>query len=139
MGVQFSNLDHPASLTDKLTFAHIIMMFIIDSIIYLLAALYISNVFPGRYGLPKKWNYFLTKSYWFGKPKPSKNSLPNHLQLETIYENNDYNHKNYYVAGMKLQNLTKTYQKNKIKALSNFNLTMSENEITVLLGHNGAG
>lgn len=29
---------------------------------------YIENVFPGRYGVPRPWYFFLTRSYWCGTP-----------------------------------------------------------------------
>ncbi|OTF75815.1 hypothetical protein BLA29_012235, partial [Euroglyphus maynei] len=41
--------------------------------------------------------------------------------------------------GIELCGLTKSYNRGKIKALQNLDLSMKNNEITVLLGHNGAG
>ena len=32
---------------------------------------YIEAVFPGEYGVPKPWYFFLTKSYWTGRPSGS--------------------------------------------------------------------
>lgn len=40
------------------------VMLIIDSVLYFLIGFYISQIFPGFYGVPKRWNFFLRKSYW---------------------------------------------------------------------------
>ncbi len=39
-------------------------MVFVDSILYAALAWYISNVFPGEYGVPKPYNFFLKKSFW---------------------------------------------------------------------------
>lgn len=59
-------------------------MMLADSVIYMLLTLYIENVFPGKvddeilsnrpitmdslgeYGIPQRWYYPFTKTYWFG-------------------------------------------------------------------------
>lgn len=130
-GLQWSNLAEPATLDDSVTFQDILMMFAIDSIIYLILALYISNVFPGRYGIPRKWYYFLQPSYWF--ESKSKNRSPSN---DTEMQDKHFSQNK---RGIELCGLTKSYNHGKIKALQNFNLMMKSNEITVLLGHNGAG
>ncbi|XP_075680863.1 phospholipid-transporting ATPase ABCA3-like isoform X2 [Dermatophagoides pteronyssinus] len=131
VGLQWSNLSEPATLDDSVTFKDILMMFAIDSIIYFTLALYISNVFPGRYGIPRKWYYFLQPSYWFEwKSKNRIRSNDNEMQDKQIIQNK---------RGIELCGLTKSYNRGKIKALQNFDLSMKPDEITVLLGHNGAG
>ena len=40
---------------------------IIDGIIYYILAWYLDAVFPGQYGVPKPFYFFLQKSYWTGK------------------------------------------------------------------------
>jgi ATP-binding cassette subfamily A (ABC1) protein 3 len=45
--------NEPASVDDNFTMAHIIIMLYIDAFIYLVLALYIENIWPGQYGIPK--------------------------------------------------------------------------------------
>src|SRR5699024_10531666 len=64
IGVQWSNLFEATSPDDNFAFFYVLLMFVIDSTIYLLLAIYIENVFPGPYGYPKKWYYFVEPNYW---------------------------------------------------------------------------
>lgn len=41
---------------------------IMDTAIYMLVAFYITMVFPGEFGVPKSFYFFLQPSYWTGKP-----------------------------------------------------------------------
>lgn len=43
-------------------FAHVLGMFLFDAFLYGLVAWYIEAVFPGEYGVPKPWNFFLLVS-----------------------------------------------------------------------------
>lgn len=45
--------NQPVSVDDNLTMADVILMLYLDSVIYLLLALYIENIWPGQYGIPK--------------------------------------------------------------------------------------
>ena len=45
--------NEPVSVDDNFTMAHVIIMFYVDALIYLLLALYIENIWPGQYGIPK--------------------------------------------------------------------------------------
>nr|XP_012645594.1 ATP-binding cassette sub-family A member 3-like [Microcebus murinus]XP_012645595.1 ATP-binding cassette sub-family A member 3-like [Microcebus murinus]XP_012645596.1 ATP-binding cassette sub-family A member 3-like [Microcebus murinus]XP_012645598.1 ATP-binding cassette sub-family A member 3-like [Microcebus murinus]XP_012645599.1 ATP-binding cassette sub-family A member 3-like [Microcebus murinus] len=61
-GVRWNNLFSPVSPDDNLTFAHIMGMFLIDAFLYGLVAWYVDSVFPGKYGVPKPWYFFLQVS-----------------------------------------------------------------------------
>ncbi len=43
-----------------------ILMLLLDSVLYAVLAWYVEAVWPGQYGVPKPWYFFLTKSYWIG-------------------------------------------------------------------------
>ena len=43
---------------------------------------YIENVYPGTYGVPKPWNFFLKRSYWFGTSKQDYQVLSNEYNSE---------------------------------------------------------
>ena len=59
---------------DNLSMAGCMGMMLLDSLVYLILMWYIEAVFPGEFGVPKPWYFFLTKSYWMGKPsRPSVN------------------------------------------------------------------
>lgn len=123
VGLQWSNIMEPASLDDNFTFFNVMIMFLIDTIVYFILAMYISTVFPGRYGIGRKWYYFIQPSYWFNTG--NRTSIkPGQFQNQ---------------IGVEILNLCKSYNSGKIKAVNNFTLNMDYNEITVLLGHNGAG
>lgn len=42
------------------------LMLILDSIIYLLIALYVDEIFPGEYGLARVWYFPFTNEFWHG-------------------------------------------------------------------------
>lgn len=47
---------------DDLTFAHIIGMLLFDAFLFGLMTWYIDAVFPGKYGVPKPWYFFVQVS-----------------------------------------------------------------------------
>ena len=82
-GVQWSNINKGAKPNDNFSFLNCMIMMLADSVIYMLLTLYIENVFPGKrenvlssgqveinllgeYGIPQRWYYPVTKTYWFG-------------------------------------------------------------------------
>lgn len=50
------------------------IMLIVDTILYLLIALYVETVLPGEYGVPLPWYFPCQPSYWRGNKKTSKYS-----------------------------------------------------------------
>ncbi|XP_066260323.1 phospholipid-transporting ATPase ABCA3-like [Euwallacea similis] len=134
-GVQFNNLFTPNTPDDDLSLGLIMIMLAIDAIIYLLIALYVEAVFPGEYGVPQKWNYPFTSSYWCGKPVLTNNDtydIPKENQGE--FFENEPEHLN---PGIKVKNLKKVFGKK--TAVNGLSMNIYEDQITVLLGHNGAG
>ena len=85
--------NEPVSVDDNFTMAHVIIMFYVDALIYLLLALYIENIWPGQYGIPKfviaapfdvrsfrarsrGFLYPFKLSYWRGYQKSSVEYVP---------------------------------------------------------------
>ena len=134
-GLQWSNLFEPASPQDTLTFFHILLMFVVDSVIYFLLAFYISNVFPGEYGLAKKWYFIVQPSYWLGKS--SNSSITDEIPMKRM--DVEANLQKKISEGITISNMFKSYNKKKSYAVNGLNLELAKDEITVLLGHNGAG
>ncbi|VEN47637.1 unnamed protein product [Callosobruchus maculatus] len=133
-GVQWSNIFQPMSPDDGNRLGFMIMMLILDTVIYMLIALYIEAVFPGEYGVPMPWNFPFTMSYWRGNP-----SIGTEVKDHLAPNDNEYFEKEPkdLVAGVQIRNLRKVFGSK--AAVQHLSMNMYENQITVLLGHNGAG
>uniref|UniRef100_A0A4X2LYM3 ABC transporter domain-containing protein n=1 Tax=Vombatus ursinus TaxID=29139 RepID=A0A4X2LYM3_VOMUR len=135
-GVHWNNLMDEVSIEDNLSFGHVLGMMLCDSLCYALVAWYMENVFPGEYGMPQPWYFFLKRSYWYGYPKPL---LRRHIDTEEV------SHSEYMeaepvglVAGVQIKHLCKVFNFS-TSFFQNLTLNIYEGQITVLLGHNGAG
>jgi len=70
---------------------------------------YIENVFPGKYGVPRKWYFFVTRTYWCGLPSKDDGgsiTIPVTEMVETKLEA-EPTHLN---LGVSMQNLKKVYR-----------------------------
>jgi len=153
VGIQWSNIHDMASPDDSLTVLTVLIMFAVDTFIYLLVTWYVSNVFPGEYGIPLKWYFPFTKSYWCGYSSDddseiavgydnsgfeNENRLTNddkRKEKSTYFENEPRGLK----SGIKILGLSKTFDGGKSYAVNDLSLTTYSGQITALLGHNGAG
>lgn len=59
MGIQWSNLFEPVTVDDDFSLAQVLGLLLLDSILYSLVAWYIEAVFPGEYGMPRPWYFFI--------------------------------------------------------------------------------
>uniref|UniRef100_A0A8C3VW42 ABC-2 type transporter transmembrane domain-containing protein n=1 Tax=Catagonus wagneri TaxID=51154 RepID=A0A8C3VW42_9CETA len=78
MEMKWNNLLSPVNPDDSFIFAHIMGMLLFDAFLYGLLAWYIDAVFPGKYGVPKPWYFFLQVS--------SNVSVIEKKNLEDIYQ-----------------------------------------------------
>lgn len=69
-GLQWSNFYSTLDCS-VISFGTTYWMIVLDILIYGSIAWYVDAVFPGQYGVPKPWNFFLNKDYWL----PSKYAL----------------------------------------------------------------
>lgn len=121
-----------------LKFYVVIVAFFLDTVLYFVAAWYISSVFPGDYGVPQRFYFFLTSQYWCGRrptlpltisdsdEEPGSSSA----DIQTTSSAMD--------VAIRIVHLSKVYDNN-TKALDNLTVSFYENQITGFLGHNGAG
>ncbi|KAM7349571.1 ATP binding cassette subfamily A member 3 isoform 2-T3 [Cochliomyia hominivorax] len=136
-GFQWSNLFTPVNVDDNLTVGYIILMMLVSCVLYMCVCLYVEQIFPGEYGVPKKWNFIFTSQFWCGeKDYIGVEDIPNSAIERQNPEGFEPEPSGKHV-GLQVKNLKKRFG-DKI-AVNGLSVNMYEDEITVLLGHNGAG
>uniref|UniRef100_A0A4W2G5A1 ATP-binding cassette sub-family A member 3-like n=1 Tax=Bos indicus x Bos taurus TaxID=30522 RepID=A0A4W2G5A1_BOBOX len=132
-GAKWNNFLSRVSPDDELTLAHIMGMLLFDAFLYGLLAWYIDAVFPGKYGVPKPWYFFMQVSYWLGKATSirKKEDMPVTNTVQNAYFEEEPVG---LIAGIRIQHLYKV-----LFTVQDLSLNLYEGQITVLLGHNGAG
>ncbi|XP_008843584.1 ATP-binding cassette sub-family A member 3 isoform X3 [Nannospalax galili] len=141
-GIQWRDLLNPVNVDDDFCFGQVLGMLLLDSVLYSLVTWYVEAVFPGQFGVPQPWYFFLMPSYWCGNPrtvlgKEEEDSDPEKALRAEYFEAEPED----LVAGIKIKHLSKVFRvRNKDKmGIRDLNLNLYEGQITVLLGHNGAG
>lgn len=133
-GLQWNNFWRPVSVDDNISIGLIMVMLLVCAVLYLLIALYVEQILPGDYGVPKPWYFPFTKSFWCGQPN-SKHSDQNYSNENPDHFEDDPLDRH---CGIQALNLRKLYARNKV-AVEGLSINMYDDQITVLLGHNGAG
>ncbi|XP_008049514.1 ATP-binding cassette sub-family A member 3 [Carlito syrichta] len=141
-GIQWRDLLSPVNVDDDFCFGQVLGMLLLDSVLYGLVTWYVEAVFPGQFGVPQPWYFFVMPSYWCGNPrmvtgKEEEDSDPEKALRTEYFEAEPED----LVAGIKIKHLSKAFRvgtKDKT-AVRDLNLNLYEGQITVLLGHNGAG
>uniref|UniRef100_A0A8C2MH63 ATP-binding cassette, sub-family A member 3 n=1 Tax=Cricetulus griseus TaxID=10029 RepID=A0A8C2MH63_CRIGR len=141
-GIQWRDLLNPVNVDDDFCFGQVLGMLLLDSVLYGLVTWYVEAVFPGQFGVPQPWYFFLMPSYWCGNPrtvigKEEEDSDPEKTLRTEYFEAEPED----LVAGIKIKHLSKVFQvgnKDKV-GIRDLTLNLYEGQITVLLGHNGAG
>ena len=149
VGIQWQHMNDTASPDDSLTLTMVFLMFLIDTAIYLLITWYISNVFPGEYGIPQKWYFPVTKNYWCGNSCNLLDGIDNYgfeLSARDQVDSDNKNNSRFFEKeprglskGIEIRGLHKSFDGGHTYAVNNLNLTTYSGQITALLGHNGAG
>ncbi|XP_026317826.1 ATP-binding cassette sub-family A member 3-like [Hyposmocoma kahamanoa] len=124
----------PSEKIPRLLFGHVVIMMIVDAILYLILTLYLEQVLPGPFGNPQKWYFLFHKSYWMGIPMVDDAPLNESSYGNRIVKEKDPRE---HTVGVKIKNLTKTF--GTFTAVNNLSLNIYNDQVTVLLGHNGAG
>uniref|UniRef100_A0A8C1UZZ2 ATP binding cassette subfamily A member 3 n=1 Tax=Cyprinus carpio TaxID=7962 RepID=A0A8C1UZZ2_CYPCA len=130
-GIQWHNLFEPVTVDDDFSLAQVLGLLLLDSALYALVAWYMEAVFPGEYGVPRPWYFFILVSIKEEEEEAEKVSKGEFIEEEPAG----------LVSGVKIKHLAKVFKVgNKTKeAVRDLTLNMFEGQITVLLGHNGAG
>lgn len=145
IGLQWSNLNSSPMPDDGFSMLQCMMLMLVDSLIYLILAWYIEAVFPGMYGIPRKWYFPFQKSYWFSRQVNQEliqqNVNINNEIIELANEDSEKFEKvpSHSKIGVSIKNLRKVYKNTNKVAVDGLNLNFYEGQITAFLGHNGAG
>nr|XP_036672613.1 ATP-binding cassette sub-family A member 2 isoform X3 [Drosophila suzukii] len=158
VGVQWHTMAKTASYGHKLSIvAYMLIMFAV-SWIEMIICLYIEGVRPGEFGVPQAWYYPCQKRYWCPRryvpsvfyeepilPMSSKNNSfsfsspprPTWINPHDRGQTDSQKSSKYQRINVEVRNISKTFGYREVVKDVSFN--MYENEITALLGHNGAG
>lgn len=157
VGLRWTNIWRASS---GVNFSICLLMMIVDTWLYCAIGLYLDKVLPRENGIRYRWNFIFTKCFWKKKSSGNDHSsspLVNINQNDSEGKNNIFGKDNIKPAveaislDMKQQeldnrrihirNLHKIYstRKGKCCAVNSLQLTLYENQILALLGHNGAG
>uniref|UniRef100_A0A8W4FGX7 ATP binding cassette subfamily A member 16 n=1 Tax=Sus scrofa TaxID=9823 RepID=A0A8W4FGX7_PIG len=128
VGVKWKHLWTPANLEDKLIFKYMLGMLLFDAFFYGLVTWYVENVFPGQYGMPQPWYFFLMVS---------SNTTVFVEDLMSLFHSYFEAEPTSLVAGIRIKHLYKKFG-DKV-AINDMSLNLYKGQITILLGQNGAG
>uniref|UniRef100_A0A8C0EBJ9 ABC transporter domain-containing protein n=1 Tax=Bubo bubo TaxID=30461 RepID=A0A8C0EBJ9_BUBBB len=134
----------PAFSPELYPFFNLYIILSLDSVLYLLLAIYFDKVLPGKYGVPHPPSFFLRPSYWF---KPRSGYVGLRAGSESSHDPISSNNTEPMPPGfdgkeaIRLNNIKKIYKKKgkRTEALRGLSLNIYEGQITALLGHSGSG
>nr|XP_043635410.1 ABC transporter A family member 1 [Erigeron canadensis] len=150
VGLRWSNIWRASS---GVCFLVCLVMMIFDSILYFAIGLYLNKVLHKENGFVYPWNFIFPKGFWRKKStsrqffsslesnsdEHSQEKCSSRSTMEAI----SLDMKQQEVDGrcIQVRNLHKVYRSNKGEccAVDSLQLTLYENQILALLGHNGAG
>ncbi|XP_045656151.1 phospholipid-transporting ATPase ABCA7 isoform X2 [Ursus americanus] len=134
-GAQWHNIGTgPAA--DVFSLAQVSGILLLDAVLYGLATWYLEAVCPGRYGIPKPWDFPFRRSYWFGPRSPKGSSpAPTPKDPDVLMEEVSPD----LILGVSIRGLEKRFPGNPRPALRGLSLDFYRGQITALLGPNGAG
>ncbi|KAK7488493.1 hypothetical protein BaRGS_00020278 [Batillaria attramentaria] len=143
IGSQWSNIGESPVPSDTFNLEWCIFMMLVDALLYLVLTWYIEAVFPGQYGIPRKWYFPCQRSYWCDTTRRGENirGHDTEFSLGDVYRDNP----NMEVeprdrpVGVAIRNLRKVYSSGKKLAVDDLTINFYEGQITSFLGHNGAG
>ncbi|XP_045142225.1 ATP-binding cassette sub-family A member 13 [Echinops telfairi] len=147
LGIQWDNM-YQSLEQESMTFGWICWMILFDSSLYFLCGWYFSNLIPGTFGLRKPWYFPFTASYWKNicglvEKKYYKNSSSLFFINESFAsKGSSLQHTEGSPGegcpGVTMVSVTKEYEPNKV-AIRDLTLTFHRDQLTALLGTNGAG
>ncbi|XP_059646285.1 ABC transporter A family member 1 isoform X5 [Cornus florida] len=157
VGLRWSNIWQASS---GVNFLVCLLMMVLDTILYCAIGLYLDKVLPKENGVQHKWNFIFQKWFWRKKISGKKDASGSEVKInhkhsnekpdffrkefsEPVVEAISLDMKQQELDGrcIQIRDLHKVYttHKGKCSAVKSLQLTLYENQIFALLGHNGAG
>nr|XP_023416826.1 ATP-binding cassette sub-family A member 5 [Cavia porcellus] len=137
-GALFSNLTegpYPLIIT--------VIMLALNSIFYVLLAIYLDQVIPGEFGLRRSSLYFLKPSYWSKSKRNYKELSEGNVNGNTSFSEIVEPISLEFIGkeAIRISGIQKIYKKKNenVEALRNLSFDIYEGHITALLGHSGTG
>nr|CAH7744096.1 unnamed protein product [Callosobruchus chinensis] len=132
LGVQWNNIYTPSGGSkDDITMNNVFVMLIVDVVFYMLFTCYMDHINPGKYGVRKSFLFPIKALFKFLRRDNNVEVGAATVHLQNVEEGHGYK------KGIEIINLCKRYS-SKV-AVDNLSMDIYQNQITVLLGHNGAG
>ena len=138
VGLTWNSMWHTGADAADASFGALLCMLVLDIFLYAILAWYFDKVIPQEQGVPLKPWFFLLPAYWF----PNNNAAEAvELQHTTASEDIEPCQQAVGASGVQMRNLGKVFDTpdGPKVAVSSLSLEFCEGQITVFLGHNGAG
>ncbi|PPD73624.1 hypothetical protein GOBAR_DD29449 [Gossypium barbadense] len=157
VGLRWSNIWRGSS---GVNFLVCLLMMLFDTLLYCVVGLYLDKVLPSENGVRYPWNFMFQKCFWKKRSaikhhvssyevrvndtiSKRKNIFPRKDMCGPAVEAISLEMKQQEIDGrcIQIKDLHKVYatKKGKCCAVNSLQLTLYENQILALLGHNGAG
>ncbi|XP_066469630.1 cholesterol transporter ABCA5-like [Tiliqua scincoides] len=121
----------------------VLTLLTLDSMLYLLLAVYLDQVIPGEYGLRRNFFFFLKSSFWLKQPRNytelcesvSTGNINSNEMIEPV--SSEFQGK----EAIRINSVQKSFVKKgeTVEALKSLSFDIYEGQITALLGHSGTG
>lgn len=141
VGLQWSNIFKHSHPDDQVSIGTILMIMLFTNILRILVAIYVDQLNPGDFGVAKKWYFPCQRTFWCPWKRPERRFVDEEQPLQQsmssraqLNESDLMRHKNVIIEA---HNLSKTYGEHEV--VHDFSLKFYENELTMLIGHNGSG
>lgn len=156
VGLRWSNIWRASSGANFLV---CLLMMLLDTIVYCVIGLYLDKILPRGNGVRYRWNFLFKKYFWENKGTPQENCSSSQVRVDDTFcgmatraadgffqpafeaISLDMKQQELEKRCIQIRNLHKVYssRKGKFCAVNSLELTLYENQILALLGHNGAG
>ncbi|CAL5423286.1 unnamed protein product [Camellia sinensis] len=146
VGLRWSNIWQPSS---GVNFLVCLLMMFLDTLLYCAIGLYLDKVLPNESGVRHPWNFIFQKCFRRKKSSIKYSACSSDVSIgkasfsERVVEAISLEMKQQELDGrcIQMRNLRKVYttKKGTCCAVKSLQLTLYENQILALLGHNGAG
>ncbi|XP_024080307.1 ATP-binding cassette sub-family A member 3-like isoform X3 [Cimex lectularius] len=118
----------------EISFVSIIFVMLVVGFVLSLLTLYLSEIMPGQFEVPKPWHFIIPEKV---KTLLIKDKIDISLLVMDLPTNYHVEEATSFSVGIQLYNITKVY--GVFKAVNSITMNIYKDQITAVLGHNGAG